>query len=496
MHSHPPPPDSSLPTGSPTGGSGKPGRESAQKGDGASRPRIVDPGSSRWAMIAGSVGLVLAIAIIALQNAQALGIGGGPSKAGPITEITPPGATDQQLALARLLYGLSEMAGEDPKRMARFDMLFPERIPENGSELQILRGAILEADIGDLKAAVAALEGIAPDAQERGPVAADAELVLRIINSSVASLSKQERDGLVERHGLFGNLALALGRGEASEEMREVIRESRRATIGTLVFASWQILLGLLGVGVLVLFAFLLAGKRMRPKFDPPAPGGSVYLEMFPIFLVLFVLSGAIKGVLDSATSIPPAYTSMVQWIVALVIFWPMVRGVKFSRMRRDLGLHSGEGVWKEIACGVLAYCATMPVYWVAAISSGLLQQAMDLERPDVVGETIAGINGYVQMIALASLVVLWAPIVEEVVFRGSLHRHLRARLRAGTTIAITAVGFALVHSYGPVAAAPLIVLGVSFALMREWRGSLIAPMTAHFMHNGVMMAFLLSQTM
>jgi membrane protease YdiL (CAAX protease family) len=33
-------------------------------------------------------------------------------------------------------------------------------------------------------------------------------------------------------------------------------------------------------------------------------------------------------------------------------------------------------------------------------------------------------------------------------------------------------------------------MLGFGFAMMREWRGSLIAPMVAHFLHNATIMTF------
>ena len=43
-------------------------------------------------------------------------------------------------------------------------------------------------------------------------------------------------------------------------------------------------------------------------------------------------------------------------------------------------------------------------------------------------------------------------------------------------------------------AAIPVLLLAsvFIFALMREWRGSLIAPMTAHALHNGTLLTLLL----
>jgi len=81
-------------------------------------------------------------------------------------------------------------------------------------------------------------------------------------------------------------------------------------------------------------------------------------------------------------------------------------------------------------------------------------------------------------------LATTWAPIVEETIFRGALHRHLRARLHWVPVAIITALLFAYMHDYGPLMVAPLIALGFMFSFLREWRGSLIAAMTAHFIHN------------
>ncbi len=92
-------------------------------------------------------------------------------------------------------------------------------------------------------------------------------------------------------------------------------------------------------------------------------------------------------------------------------------------------------------------------------------------------------------MIALiVALATMWAPLAEESVFRGALFRHLRGRMHWVAAGLLSAVAFAVVHNYGLLLTPPLIALGFAFAAMREWRGSLIAPMTAHLLHNGTIM--------
>jgi len=50
---------------------------------------------------------------------------------------------------------------------------------------------------------------------------------------------------------------------------------------------------------------------------------------------------------------------------------------------------------------------------------------------------------------------------------------------------------FAAVHPQGLLAIPALMGLAIAFGSMREWRGSLVAGMVTHGLHNGVLLAFL-----
>jgi len=86
----------------------------------------------------------------------------------------------------------------------------------------------------------------------------------------------------------------------------------------------------------------------------------------------------------------------------------------------------------------------------------------------------------------------LWAPVVEESIFRGALYRHTRWRSGAIVAGLLTAFVFAIMHGYAVIQLLMVGLLGVVFALMREWRGSLIGPMVAHFTHNAIVMTFVI----
>jgi membrane protease YdiL (CAAX protease family) len=81
---------------------------------------------------------------------------------------------------------------------------------------------------------------------------------------------------------------------------------------------------------------------------------------------------------------------------------------------------------------------------------------------------------------------VVYAPLTEEILFRGAFYGHLRQRLRPFISAAIVSIVFAAIHPQGLAGIPPLAALAFSFALIREWRGSLIGPVFAHALNNGV----------
>mgnify|MGYP002725963903 CR=1 FL=1 len=106
-----------------------------------------------------------------------------------------------------------------------------------------------------------------------------------------------------------------------------------------------------------------------------------------------------------------------------------------------------------------------------------------------------AGWIGVVQIFVMAAVI---APIVEEIMFRGVLYRHLRdATGRRRLVISVLFSGgissfvFAAIHPQGIFGIPVLMSLAIGFCLAREWRGSLIAPMTMHAINNGLVTSML-----
>lgn len=88
--------------------------------------------------------------------------------------------------------------------------------------------------------------------------------------------------------------------------------------------------------------------------------------------------------------------------------------------------------------------------------------------------------------------IVIFAPLIEETLFRGFLQTFIRKHLNSRQAILITSFCFSLFHyspsqSYGNISIIPsLFLLSIFLGITYEKRRSLFAPMTLHAMFNGI----------
>lgn len=310
------------------------------------------------------------------------------------------------------------------------------------------------------------------------------------------------RDQLVARYGILGQAALTHGMDDDDPRREPLV--TGFGWVAALLF----FMLGLVGFSFLAGMVLLIIGivnmasGKLRFRFEPPAPGGSVFLETYGVFAAafavlsigLFILSIKVNPDLG-ALSIP------LQWVLMLVPAWALIRGMKSKNWKEAIGLHTGEGILKEIGCGFLVYLASIPIFMIGlvitiivVIVQSLRASAQGLPPTPPTNPIFEIISdaGPLMILLVFSLATIWAPITEELIFRGALYRHMRGRLHWVLAAFFSAILFAYMHSYGPLMVAPLIALGFMFAFMRQWRGSIIAPITAHFIHNATLVGFMI----
>jgi CAAX protease family protein len=79
---------------------------------------------------------------------------------------------------------------------------------------------------------------------------------------------------------------------------------------------------------------------------------------------------------------------------------------------------------------------------------------------------------------------VVWAPLMEEIAFRGVLYASLRTKLGVGPSAVLSAGGFALVHGYEAIGFVSVLWSGIIWALAYERTRSLWPGILAHSINN------------
>jgi len=327
-------------------------------------------------------------------------------------------------------------------------------------------------------------------------VRSDADLIRTLSAGGADALSADDAAALVDHHGWFAQVALTHGLDAANPARKAAIAPAIRVVF-TLIALAAIAGVGLL-VGIVLLIVILLRFSKgaMRLSYAPPAPGGSVYLETFALFLIAFLGVELIAQTIAAATGFDA--TSGIIWLLPLVLLWPIIRGARGVEARHALGWHKGKGVFREMGAGVVGYLAGLPVLGIGflmtlvllAVASMLTNGSAPPPTHPVVER--AGDHSLWGIASLFLLASVWAPITEESMFRGAFLHHLRGRWGAVSSAAIVGFVFAIIHPQGILLVPPLMALGFNFAMIRQWRGSIIGSMTAHALHNAILMTVLI----
>jgi membrane protease YdiL (CAAX protease family) len=281
-------------------------------------------------------------------------------------------------------------------------------------------------------------------------------------------------EGFVRRHGWFARLALSHGLPDDHPTRRALLRDANQTFLGISIATFGALAAILAGIVLLPVGLSLLARGHIGFAYEPPprTPSDIVWLQT-----TVLLLAGVIVAALVGGWSM---------WALVLVPLWPLARGVGGAEWRAGLGLSRGRGIVREAFAGFVGYLAGIPVFAAGFLATVYLARVIGepVSHP-AIGE--AGDPSARLHLFLATC--LWAPLVEEAVFRGAFQSYLRPRMSRLLAAAVTGLVFAFVHPQGLAAIPALMSIGGWFALLREWRGTLIPSLVAHAMHNAALVS-------
>ncbi len=321
-----------------------------------------------------------------------------------------------------------------------------------------------------------------------------------ILRRGPAPVDEAER--LRRELGWFGAVLVARGEPQGSPPAAAA---SRPAWIATTSFAALLIaalVAATVGLVLLIVGSVLRAQGTLHFLLPPAAGPAELYLEAFAVYLggSAFVVEGGAAVLASLGVPVGPMPLIGLVVVSLLAVIWPLLRcPSRRGAVARDLGLHRGRGFAVEAAMGFVGYLAGLPI--VAAgflLTLGLTivlapAGAEDGPPPVLAHPVILWIaeGGTLERILVLLLGAVFAPFVEEALFRGSLFGYVRTRLAFVPSALLVAFIFAVIHPQGLAAVPVLMSLAISFAIIREWRGSLVGPMVAHALNNGAVLTVL-----
>jgi membrane protease YdiL (CAAX protease family) len=172
--------------------------------------------------------------------------------------------------------------------------------------------------------------------------------------------------------------------------------------------------------------------------------------------------------------------------ILGALVFALASTGGKLGAALRSLGFR--DMAWRLVGMAALAWL-------IYIICAGILSPLLQPEQEDVAKEIGGDEGGTFAMIVAGFLIVVVAPLSEEIFFRGFMFAGLRKAMPLWIAAVISASVWGSLHLTGGNigVAVQLAVFGVILAYLYERSGSLWAPIMAHGVNNAIAFAYLLS---
>lgn len=236
-----------------------------------------------------------------------------------------------------------------------------------------------------------------------------------------------------------------------------------------------------------------VVGEPVSSPAPPPAAPTWGLGDVGTGLLVGFVLAQLFLGVAIGVTGSDEQSLGLL--VVSLIGLWLGLGGAVLRACRRkgsgslvtDFGLRVEKSdIGLGLAVGVLTQLVVVPLLYLPLHLLGA-----DLDVSEKARETTDLASGS-GIALLAVAIVLGAPLIEELFYRGLFLRSVSRRFGSRWAIALSAFTFALTH-FQPVQFLGLLAFGVILAVLVERKGRLGPALVAHMAFNATTVAILIA---
>ena len=212
---------------------------------------------------------------------------------------------------------------------------------------------------------------------------------------------------------------------------------------------------------------------------DPPWTARDVLWAL--VISVLWIVGIGILGVVAQHIGLPidPTVIIVVGTLLLLVPVWYFTF-YKYGASWADLGLRSFRLDAVGVGCGLMLISFLFNLVYATVLARFGLQI-----QPDIAPMFEA--SGFPVVLLFGGAII--APIVEEIFFRGFIFAGLRKSWNWQKATFASAALFALAHVV-PTSILPIFILGVIFALLYEFSGSVWPAILMHMLTNTIALSF------
>ena len=230
---------------------------------------------------------------------------------------------------------------------------------------------------------------------------------------------------------------------------------------------------------------------------------------VYGVFLAVEVIVSLAVGVLIKIgvplNSVNPVIVNTVLSVVAYILSLIVVVGVPFLVKKRrttlsDLGVNDWP-TFLEIFISPFAFVAYFLLTMVA-MSIARVVFLVDMQQKQAIPFSQSMLATHWQFIMAFVVLVVLAPIVEELLYRGYLYSKLRNSFSIWLSIIVTSIAFGAAHLWvGPdlplqwAVAVDTFTLSLVMCATREYTGAIWVPIMMHMAKNGIAFYFLFINT-
>ena len=168
----------------------------------------------------------------------------------------------------------------------------------------------------------------------------------------------------------------------------------------------------------------------------------------------------------------------VIAHVLTLALAWLLVTRAGRYPFLQTLGWDWGGGLtfWRSVGLALLLYGCGLLIIWATGSPENDLERILRSSRAAALITAFAA--------------TFTAPIVEEIVFRGTLYSALRRLFGSGWAVSVVFLLFALIHvpqylpSYGVIAT--ILLLSLVLTLVRARTGRLLPCVVIHTVFNGI----------